>query len=87
MQNLLSSSLLTTNIKIKIYKTITLPVVLCGCETWSVKLREKHRLRVLENWVLRGISRPKRDEVIGEGRNLHNVELNDLYCRMICTAV
>jgi hypothetical protein len=52
---------------------------LYGCETWSVTLREEHRLRVLENRVLRKILGPKRDEVKGEWRRLHNEELNDLY--------
>jgi hypothetical protein len=64
--------------KIKIYRTIILPVVLYGCETWSVTLREEHRLRVLENRVLRRIFGPKRDEVTGEWRRLHKEELNDL---------
>ena len=79
VQNLLSSSLLTKNLKIKIYRTIILPVVLYGCETWSLTLREEHRLRVFENRVLRGIFGAKRDEVTGEWRKLHNEELNDLY--------
>ena len=55
VQNLLSSSLLYKNLKIKIYRTIILPVVLYGCETWSLTLREVHSLRVLENRVLRRI--------------------------------
>jgi hypothetical protein len=55
VQNLLSSRLLSKNLQIRIYKTIILPVVLCGCETWSLTLREKHRLRVFENRVLRKI--------------------------------
>jgi hypothetical protein len=55
-----------------------LPAVLCGCETWSLTLREEHRLRVFENMVLREIFRPKRDEVTGEWRKLHNQELNYL---------
>jgi hypothetical protein len=60
---------------------------LCGCETWSLTLREERRLRVFENGVLRGIfCGPKRDEVTGEWGKLHNEELNDLYCLMICTA-
>ena len=80
MQNLLSSSLLPQNIKIKIYITIILPVVLYGCKTWSLTLREERRLRAFENWVLRRIFGPKRDEVTGEWRKLHNEELNDLYC-------
>jgi hypothetical protein len=58
---------------------IILPVVLYGCETWSRTLREEHRLRVFENRVLRGIFGPKRDEVTGEWRKLHNEELRDLY--------
>jgi len=56
-----------------------LPVVLYGCETWSLTLREERRLRVFENWVLRRIFGPKRDEVAREWRKLHNEELNDLY--------
>jgi hypothetical protein len=62
-----------------IYKTIILPVVLYGCETWSLTLREEHRLRVFENRVLRRIFGPKRDEVTGEWRKLHIKELHDLY--------
>ena len=56
-----------------------LPVVLYGCETWSLTLREERRLRVFENRVLRRIFGPKRDEVTGEWRKLHNEELNDLH--------
>jgi len=78
VQNLLSSSLLSKNLKIKIYRTIILPVVLYGSETWSLTLREEHRLRVFENRVLR-IFGPKRDEVTGEWKKLHNEELNNLY--------
>jgi hypothetical protein len=63
------------NLKIGIYKTIILPVVLYGCETWFLKLREEHRLRVFENRVLRRIFGPKRDEVTGEWRKLHKEEL------------
>ena len=63
-------------LKIKIYRTIILPVVLYGCETWSLTLREERRLRVFENKVLRRIFEPKRDEVTGEWRRLHNGELN-----------
>jgi len=66
--------------KIKKYRIITLPVVLYGCETWSLTLREERRLRVFENRVLRRIFGPKRDEVTGEWRKLHNEELNGLYC-------
>jgi len=62
------------------YRTIMLPVVLYGCETWSLILSEKRRLRMFENRVLRRIFGPKRDEVTGEWRKLHNEELNDLYC-------
>ena len=67
------------NLKIKIYRTITLPVVLYGCETWSLTLREERKLRVFENMVLRRIFGPRRDEVTGQWRRLHNEELNDLY--------
>jgi len=66
LQNALSSSLLSKNIKIKIYRTIILPVVLYGCKTWSLTLREERRLRVLDNTVLRRILWSKRDEVTGE---------------------
>ena len=79
MQNLLSSSLLSKNLKIKTYRTIILTVVLCGCETWSLTLREERRLRVFENRVRRRIFGPKRGEVTGEWRELHNEKLNDLY--------
>ena len=61
VQNLLSSSLISKNLKIKIYRTIVLPVVLYGCETWSLTLREERRPRVLENRVLRRVLGPKRD--------------------------
>jgi hypothetical protein len=77
VQDLVSSSLLSKYIKI--YRTIILPVVLYGCETWSLTQREEHRLKVFENRVLRRIFGPKRDEVTGEWRRLHNEELNDLY--------
>jgi hypothetical protein len=79
VQNLLSSRLPSKNVKIRIRKTIILPVVLHGCETWSLTLREEHRLRVFENRVLRRIFGPKRDEVTGEWNKLHNEELRDLY--------
>ena len=77
MQNLLSSRLLSKNLKIKVYRIIIIPVVLFGCETWSLTLREERKLRVFENMVLRifGLRR----EVMGEWRRLHNKELNDLY--------
>jgi hypothetical protein len=71
--------LLSKNLKIKIYRTVILPVALDGCETWSLTLREERRLRVFENRVLRSVFGPKRDEVAGELRQLHNEELNDLY--------
>ena len=77
-QNLLSSSLLSKNLKIKVYRTIILPVVLYGCETWSLILREERRLRMFESRVLRRVFGPKRDEVTGEWRKLHNEELSDL---------
>jgi len=79
VQNLLSSSLLFKNLKTKVYRTTILPVVLCGCETWSLTLREERRLRVFEATVYTRIFGPKRDEVIGEWKNLHNEGLNDLY--------
>ena len=75
----MSSRLLSKNLKIKIYRTIILPIVLHGCETWSLTLREERKLRVFENMVLRRIFGPKRDEVTGEWRRLHDEELNDLY--------
>jgi hypothetical protein len=67
------------NIKIRKYKTIILPVVLYGCETWSLTLRDQHRLREFENRVLRRIFGPKRDEVTGDWRKLHNEELCNFY--------
>jgi hypothetical protein len=73
VHNLLSSHLLSRNVKIKIYKTVILPVVLYGCETWSLTLRGKHRLRVSENRVLMRISGPLRDEVTGGWRELHGL--------------
>jgi hypothetical protein len=79
VQNLLSSRLLSKNLKIRIYKTIILPVVLYGCETWPLTLREELRLRVFESRVLRKIFGPKMDEVTGEWKKLHNEELRDLY--------
>jgi hypothetical protein len=66
VQTLLSSRLLSKNLKLRIYKTIILPVVLYGCETWSLTLREEHRFRLFENGVLRRIFGPKRDEVTRE---------------------
>ena len=74
-RNFVSSRLLSKNLKIKIYGTIILPVVLYGCETWSLTLREERRLRVFENKVLRRIFGPRRDEVTGDWRRLHNEEI------------
>jgi hypothetical protein len=79
VQSLSSSRLPSRNLEVKIYKTIILPVVLYGCETWSVTLREENRLRVFENRVLRRIFGPNRDEVTGEWRKLHSEELHNLY--------
>jgi hypothetical protein len=70
---------LPRNLKVKIYKTIILAVVLYGCETWSLTLREEHRLRVFENRVLRRIFGRKRNEVTEECRKLHSGELHNLY--------
>ena len=70
---------ISKNIKIKIYRTIILFVVVYGCETWSLTLREERRLRVFENKVLKRIFGPKRDEVRVEWRKIQNEELNDLY--------
>ena len=78
VKNLWSSSLLSKNVKININRTIILPVVLYGCETWSLTMGEKCRLRVSENRVLRRIFSPKWDNVTGEWKKLHNEELNDL---------
>jgi hypothetical protein len=69
---------LSRNLKLKLYKTIILHVVLYGCEIWSLALREEHRLRVFENRVLRRIFGPKRDEVKGERRKLQNGELHNM---------
>jgi len=59
----------------KVYRSVNLPVVLCGCETWSLTLREERRLRVFGNRGLRRIFGPKRDQVTGEWRKLHKKEL------------
>jgi hypothetical protein len=80
VQNLLSSHLLSKNVKVRIYKIIILPVVLYGHETWSLTLREEHKLRVAENRVLKRIFEPKKDGVTGGWRKLHNEELHNLYC-------
>jgi hypothetical protein len=74
-----SCRLLSRNVKVKIYKTIILSAVLHGCETWSLTLREEHRLWVFENRVLRRIFGPKLDEVTGKWRKLHREELHNLY--------
>jgi hypothetical protein len=79
VQNLLSSGLLSKSLKIRIYRTIILSMVLYGCETWSLTVREEYRLRVFENKVLR-IFGLKGDELTGGWRKLHNIELHDVYC-------
>jgi hypothetical protein len=79
VQNLLSSSLLSKNLKIKIYRTIIFPFVLYGCKTRSLTLREECRLSVFQKRVLRRIFGPKRDGVKGKWRKLHIEMLNDLY--------
>jgi len=78
VQNLLSSRFQSKNLKIKIYRTIILPVVLYGCETWWLTLREERKLRVFKSMLLR-IFVPRRQEVTGECRRLLNEELSDLY--------
>jgi len=83
VQNLLSSSFLSKNLKIKICKTINLPAVLYGCETWSLTLRDERRLRVLENRLLRRIFGLKRDEVTKKDRKLNNEEINVLLTNII----
>jgi hypothetical protein len=79
VQNLLSSHLLPKNVKIRIYKTIILAVVLYDCETWPLTLRKEQRVRVFENRVLRRLFGLKKDEGIGGWRKLHNEELHNLY--------
>jgi hypothetical protein len=79
VQNYLSSLLLSKYVKIRICKTIILPVVLYGSKTWSLTVREEHKLRVFKNSVLRRIFGPKRDGVTGGWRKLHNEELHNLY--------
>jgi hypothetical protein len=74
----LSSRLISKNLKIKIHKTVILSVVLYGCETWSLTLREEHRLRVFEKRVLRMIFGPKREDD-GSRRKVRNDELHNLY--------
>ena len=79
VQNFLSSDLLTKNLTINI-QNHNFACLLYGCETWSLTLKKERRLRMFGNRVLRGVFVPKRDEVTGEWRKLHNEELNDLYC-------
>jgi len=79
VQNPLSSRLLSKNLKIKIYRSIIWPVVMYGCETWSLTLREERKLRMFGNRELRKIFGPRRDEVTGEWCRLLNEELNDFY--------
>jgi len=79
MLTIIQRSLLTKNLKIRIYRTIIFPVVVYGCGTWSLTLQEERRLRVFQNRVLWRIFGHKRDEVTGEWRNLYNEEFNDLY--------
>jgi len=79
VQNLLSSNVLLRKLKIQAYRTIILPIVLCGCQTWLLTLGEECGLRAFANRVVRRIFGRKRDEVTGEWRKLHNEELNDLY--------
>ena len=76
LEKILSSHLLSKKLKVNTYKTIILPIVLYGCETWSLTLREEHGLSVFENKVLRKIFGAKRDEITGEWRKLHNAELH-----------
>jgi len=79
--HIVANTILNINLLDKIlnFRNIILPVVLYGCETWSLSLREERKLRVFENMVLRRIFGPRRDEVRGEWRRLHNEEVNDLY--------
>jgi hypothetical protein len=79
VRNLLSFSLVSKNVKVKIYRTIILPVDLYDCETWSLTLREECRLRVFENGVPRGIFGGRRDDVTGQWRRQHNEDLYGLY--------
>ena len=75
----MSSSLLLKKLRIKIYRNIILPVILYGCQTWSLTLREENRLKVFQNRVLRRIFEPRRDEVTGEWGKVHTEKLVDLY--------
>jgi len=87
VQNLLSSNLLSKNIKAKIYRSIILPVFVYGCEIWSLTLREERRLRVFENRAVMRIFGPKGDEETREWKKLHNEELNDLYSPSIVQVI
>jgi hypothetical protein len=78
VQNIFSSRTISKNLETKIYRTVILPVVLYGCETWSLALREEHRLRIFENSLLRRMFGLKRDED-GSWRKLHNDELHNPY--------
>jgi len=78
-QNVLSDRPLSKNLNIKIYSTIISPIVLYGCDTWSLVPREENRLRVLKNRVLRRIFEPERGELAGDWRRLHNEKLHNLY--------
>jgi hypothetical protein len=80
VKNLLSSSLLSKNIKTEIIKTLILSIVLYGYKNSSLTLKEEHRLSMFQSKVLRRIFGPKRDEVTGGWGKIHNEELNDLYC-------
>ena len=87
MQNLLSSSLLSKSLKVKIHRNIILPVVLCGCETRSLTLKEESKLRVFQHRVWRKTFGTKRGEVTGEWRKLHDEELNDLFSPTIVRVI
>jgi hypothetical protein len=78
-KNLLSSHLLSKNVKIRICETIILSLVFYACETWSLTLREEHRPREFENILARRICGPRRDQVTGSWRKLHNEEFHNLY--------
>jgi hypothetical protein len=79
VQSLLSSRLLSRNVEVKICKTIILPVVLYGCETWSLTLRKEHRLRAFENRVLRRIFEPKKNEITGDWSKFYSEDLHIVY--------
>ena len=79
IEKILSSHLLSKKLKLNTYKTVILPVVLYGCETWSLTLREENRSKVFENEVLRKIFGAKKDEITGEWRKLHNADLHAFY--------